>query len=165
MRISERIEHPATPDRVYAMVTDPDYQRARCERSGALSHEVALEQEADTLTVVTRRQLPTTELPDAVRTLVGQHVNLVETTRWGPALADGTREGALLLDVEGTPVGLVGGVHLQGNADGTTTYTVDGDLDAHVPLLGGRIERSAAPMIGRALQIEQDLGRQWLADR
>lgn len=162
MRITERIVHPATPDRVYAMVVDLDYQHQRCERSGALSHEVALEQEADSLTVVTRRQMPTTQLPDAFRSLVGQHVDLVETTRWGPADSDGTREGALQLDVEGTPLSMVGGIHLRPTEDGTT-YTVDGDLRAHVPLIGGRIERAAAPMVAHALQIEQEVGARWLA--
>lgn len=163
MRITERIVHPAAPDRVYAMLVDPDYQHERCVRSGALSHEVAIEAEDEALIVITRRQMPTTELPDAFRSLVGQHVDLVETTRWGTADDDGTREAALQLDVEGTPVGLIGGVHL-GPAPEGTTYTVDGELAAHVPLLGGRIEKAAAPLIGHALEIERDLGRRWLAD-
>jgi Protein of unknown function (DUF2505) len=161
MRITERIEHAADPARVYAMLVDTDYQHERCRRSGSTEHEVTLEETPSGLVVVTRRRMPTDDLPDPFAGFVGAHVDVVETTQWGGADDDGARQAAYTLDVDGTPVDLVGGVHLAPGGVGTV-HTVDGELRAHVPLLGSRIEDAVAPVVTRALELEQELGREWL---
>ena len=45
-----------------------------------------------------------------------------------------------------------------------TTATLVAQLIANVPLLGGRIERACAPLVHKALQIEESVGRTWLAE-
>ena len=42
---------------------------------------------------------------------------------------------------------------------------IDGDLKASIPLLGGKIEKSAAPAVIDGIQQEGRTGRAWLADR
>lgn len=168
MRITEQLHHAAAVDVVFAMLRDPAYQELRCQRSGSLEHEVSIEEPVDENTdgptVVTRRRMPTDELPDVAKSLIGHTVDVVETTNWGPADPDGTREAGFSLTIEHTPVNLVGGVHITSENGMQTVHTVDGELSAHVPFIAGRIERAVTPLITRAIELEGQLGREWLRE-
>lgn len=163
MRISETLSHPADLDRTFAMLTDEGYQQLRCDRSGATDETVTVEREGEETVVTTRRHLPTTGVPDMARALVGPTLLVVETVRWGAPDADGEREGGMTLELPGTPVTFVGGVHLRrGDDPGTTIHGVDGDLEANIPLLGRKIEEAVAPHITRIIRLEEQIGREWL---
>jgi hypothetical protein len=43
--------------------------------------------------------------------------------------------------------------------------TIEGELKASVPLVGGRIEKAAAPAVAGAFHGEGETGRRWLAER
>ena len=43
--------------------------------------------------------------------------------------------------------------------------TIAGDLKASIPLLGGRVEKAAAPAVVEAIRAEERTGQRWLADR
>ncbi|MBA2696076.1 MAG: DUF2505 domain-containing protein [Ornithinimicrobium sp.] len=161
MRITERIEHSATPDQVHAMLVDPAFQEERCRRSGSLHHDVEVEATGEGSIVVTRREMPTDDLPDVAKRFVGSTLHLVETMRWGNSDVEGDWEAAYTLDVESTPVSMVGGIHLLPDGPGTV-HSVDGELSAHVPLVGGRIERAVRPLVVSALELEARLSREWL---
>lgn len=190
MRITEKLHHHASVEEVFAMLRDPAFQELRCERSGSVEHEVTIEEPVgpQTLghdngfnsdngehgatgpTVVTRRRMTTDEFPDFAKRLIGHTVDIIETTRWGAAASDGTREAAYTLSVEGTPVNVVGGVHLRPSAEvaagggrgAVTTHTVDGELNAHMPFVGAKIERAVGPFVTKAIELEAQLGREWL---
>lgn len=165
MRITEQLRHPASVDVVFAMLRDPAYQELRCVRSGSVKHEVTIEEPVDEArdgpTVVTRRRMATDDFPDVVKSFIGRTVDIVETVSWGPPTADGTREAGFTLSVEQTPVTLVGGVHIA-TEDDHTVHTVDGELNAHVPFIGGKIERGIGPVIARTIEMEEQVGREWL---
>ncbi|SOC52457.1 DUF2505 domain-containing protein [Ornithinimicrobium cerasi] len=164
MRITETVVHPVDVHRTYAMLVDPAYQTLRCERAGATDETVTVEEQDGATVVTTRRHLPTTGVPDFARAFVGPQLLIVETLRWGPADEDGEREGAMSLDVPGTPVRFLGGVHLRrGPQEGTTEQVVDGDLEANVPFLGRRIEAAVAPQIHEVVQLEKQVAQEWLA--
>ena len=46
----------------------------------------------------------------------------------------------------------------------STQVVYDGDLHARVPFLGGAVERAVEPVVRSALEAEQRVGAQWLAD-
>ncbi len=181
MRITEKLHHAAGVEEVFAMLTDRRFQELRCERSGSVEHEVTIEEPvghedldvaggADGPTVVTRRRMTTDEFPDVAKKLIGHTIDIIETTRWGATASDGTREAAYTLSVEGTPVTVVGGVHLRPSAEvaagggygPVTTHTVDGELNAHMPFIGAKVERAVGPFVTRAIELEAQLGREWL---
>ena len=56
-----------------------------------------------------------------------------------------------------------GTVHLEPVQQGTN-LNISGDLKAHIPLIGGRIEKAAAPAFIKALRSEHETGRRWLAE-
>ncbi len=192
MRINEKLHHAASVEEVFEMLSNRAFQELRCERSGSVEHEVTIEepvdhdelndgdvaedggapgdQDADGPTVVTRRRMTTDEFPDFAKKLIGQTIDIIETTRWGAAASDGTREAAYTLSVEGTPVNAVGGVHLRPSAEvaagggqgAVTTHTVDGELNAHIPFIGAKVERVVRPFVTKAIELEAELGREWL---
>ena len=166
MRITETVTHDADPRRVYAMLVDPAYQEMRCQRAGARDQSVTVEHDGDSTVVTTQRHLPTDRLPDLVRPFVGPQLLVVETVRWGVADADGEREAAMSLDLPGTPVHFLGGMHLRrGEREDTTEHVIDGDLEANIPLVGRRIEAAVAPQIREISVVEQQIAREWLSAR
>lgn len=164
MRITETITYHATVDVVYTMKTNPEFQERKCADSGALQHDVAVRQNGAGALVVTRRDLSTDGLPDFVKSIVGARLSVTETYEWyGPA-ANGSRDGTLTVEAAGAPVAMRGTVRVE-PVEGGTNLTIDGDLRAHIPLLGSRIEKAAAPAFIRALRSEHESGRRWLAER
>lgn len=164
MKISETLEYDAPPDVVFAMLTDPAFQEQKCVDTSALAHEVSITPMSDGARVVTHRHLPTDGLPDFARSLVGSRLVVTETADWGGRDATGARDGTLVVHVDGAPITLHARVRLAA-ASSRSTLTIVGDLKASVPLVGGRIERAAAPSITSALESEGRTGQRWLAQR
>lgn len=164
MKISETVEHAASPDEVFAMFCDVGYQQLKCERSGALDHDVAIEVDDHGSTViVTTRQLPTTDFPDFARKFVGETVTVVETQEWGASTDGDEREAALTVEIPSTPVKLTGAARLTAHDGGGTAHVVDGELKANIPLLGSKIESAVAPFLIKAIRMEGPLGEKWRA--
>lgn len=161
MRIHETVEHGAAPQQVFEMICSADYQELKCTRSGALEHEVAIEVEQDTRTIVTRRRLPTDGFPDFARKFVGDAVDVVETQVWGlSGDDDGGHAASLHVEIPRTPVIMSGSISLTPGGAGTQ-HTVEGDLRANVPLLGSKIEAAVAPVLASALRLEARLSAEW----
>ena len=163
MKISESIAYPAAPSDVFTMLTDEEFQNRKCVEAGALRHDVAVTPTGDGARVVTHRDLPTDRLPDFAKSIVGQTLSITETYDWGTAQADGGRRGTLLVEVKGAPVAMRADVALSATGGGSTV-SFDGDLKASIPLLGGRIEKAAAPAVIAGIRSEQRTGRAWLTE-
>ena len=113
--------------------------------------------------VVTQRELPADDLPDFARSIVGDKLSVTETYDWGGAGGDGSRDGTLVVEVAGAPVALRAKVRLA-PAGGGTSMTINGDLKASIPLLGGRVEKAAAPAVVDAIHGEKRTGQRWLTE-
>ena len=109
MRLSAEIRYDADPAAVFAMLTEAEFQERKCAATGALDHEVEIEEYDDGSAVIrTRRTMPTDQVPDFVRTFVGQTLEVVQVDDWGPPAADGAREGTAVVEIKGAPVRLAG---------------------------------------------------------
>jgi hypothetical protein len=89
---------------------------------------------------------------------------VTETQDWGPSGTDGVRQGKLAVEIAGAPVSLHAVLSLAASGKGTVE-TIEGDLKARIPLLGNKIEESAAPAIQSAIRVEGETGMAWLASR
>jgi Protein of unknown function (DUF2505) len=171
MRITAEIHYPAEPGAVYAMLVDPAFGERTCLANHALDHEVAVQHFDDgSATVTTRRTMPTDLVPELVRSLIGATLRITEIRDWAAAGPDGARTGTLVVQIEGAPVRLAGSLRLGSVADvegngAHAVQTIDGDLKASVPLIGGRIEKSVEPAIRAAIDVEQRTAVDWLAGR
>lgn len=163
MKISETVDYPATPDVVFAMLTDEQFQARKCVAAGALRYASAVEPVGEGVRIVTKRDLPTEDLPDFAKSLIGRKLAITETYDWGPPAADGSRSGELDVEVAGAPVSLTARVALVPRGAGTQ-MRIDGDLKASIPLVGGKVERSAAPAVIDGIHQEGRTGRAWLAE-
>lgn len=163
MKISETVSYSASPETVYAMLTDVAFQERKCADAGALRQEVAVHDGDAGARVVTRRDLPTDSLPDFAKRVVGTTLTIVETYDWGPRATDGARDATLVVEASGAPVALRGTVSLRPGGSGST-LSVSGDLKAAIPLFGGKVEQAAAPAFVAGLRAEGRTGAAWLAE-
>lgn len=165
MRITETVDHHASPDEIFAMFSDVSYQQLKCERSGAVDHDVVVEVDDQGGTIiVTTRKMPTDNFPEFARKFVGDTVTVIEKQEWDAPTDDGEREAALTVEIPSTPVQLTGAARLTPHGEGTQ-QVVDGELKASIPLLGSKIEKAVAPILIKAIRMEGPLGEKWRAQQ
>jgi len=162
MKISASLDYAATPHEVFAMLADEIFQTRKCVATGALSHTVSVIANGRRTVIISSRDLPTADFPSFVQSLVGATLAITETQDWGPAGRDGARQGVLTVDIAGAPIDLDGTLSLAPNGRGSVE-TVLGDLRARIPLIGGKVEKAAAPAIESAINAEREIGQSWLA--
>jgi hypothetical protein len=163
MDLQAQISFPAGPDRVAALLADPDYVRARCVATGARSSEVTVTREADGgFRVTTSRAFPTDGFPSFARSMVGPVVTLEQVDHWTPA-DDGSWRGTSTVTTAGAPARF----EARGRLEATNTgarQSIDGTITAPpVPLLGAKIEKMIHDQIMKAIAAEERLAAEWLA--
>lgn len=161
MRIEASALLAGSPDECFAIMSDPDFQEAKIEHTGAIDGSTTVEVVAERTTIHTERAFPTASLPDVVRRLAGGRLVVVETQTWDPRAQDGARIGLVELHVIGQPLILTGRLALLRDPQGARS-SVAGDLKARIPLIGGRFEAAAAPIITAGANAEYELLAQWL---
>jgi Protein of unknown function (DUF2505) len=165
VRIEDAIRYSdATPDAVFAMIATEEFQRRKCAATGASSYDVQIKSGDSHTVIVCTRILPTDSLPDFVRPLAGPRLELIENIDWGEPNTTGARFADVRLQFTGQPLSMVGRLRLRAEGDDTTA-ALRADLQANVPIFGGRIEKACAPLVEQALRIEQQVGQKWLAER
>lgn len=164
MKIQSTIDYPAPPETVFTMLTDEGFQNRKCRATEARSHEVSIESRDGRTVVTTVRQMSTEGLDMPSFASVGPTLSVKETQDWGPADADGSRQGTIQVQLVGLPLQMQGTLDLSGGA-GSTTETIDADLKCSIPLLGGKIEEMASPAVRSAIDVEERLGHKWLGEQ
>jgi hypothetical protein len=164
MDLHRETKYAADASTVYTMLTSESFIQKRAQAAHAIRYDVTIESAGAGRRTRTHQTLPA-EVPDFVRKLIGQHIELDETITWGEASPDGSRSGALHVDVQGAPVALRGTIQLVPESGGAATrQVVDAELKASVPLIGRKIEEAAAPAVLAGLDGMEELGRSWLAE-
>ncbi|MEJ5946170.1 DUF2505 domain-containing protein [Pseudokineococcus basanitobsidens] len=166
MRLTAEISYPAGAAAVGRMLAETSFVDARDAATHPVSHRSEVEGSADgAFTVRSTRTMPTDDVPSAARRFVGETLELRQTDTWSAPAADGARDGTMTIEVGGAPVVLRAELRLRPDGEGACTETMDGDLRASVPLVGGALERAAEPAVRAAIRSEERVGRAWLADR
>lgn len=164
MRVTTREQLDGTVEEVYALFTDVAFQEAKCVATTDDANHYTVDVTGGPAgeRVRTERHLRSDGLPDVARSFVGEHLTIIEVQTWSAAAGDGSRVSAVDMHVKGAPLTLKGTLRLE-PAEGGTVKVLDLDLKAHVPFIGGKIEKAAAQPINAAIEIETDLIREWLA--
>ena len=161
MKIAKSIEYAATPEEVFAVLSDVTFQEAKCAATAAIKHSADVKTVGDHTVITTERILPSDGLPDFAKSMVGPTLKVTETQDWGPAASGGGRRGTVDMAVAGAPIALQGTMMLAPGGGGTV-QTIEAELKAKVPLIGGKIEKAAAPPIEDAIDIEALTAAKWL---
>lgn len=161
MELRETIEYDAPPDEVFAMLCDQAWREQVCAATHALRWNVTIDSSGPEVTVTVVREVPA-QVPTAVRSMVGDTLEIVATEAWGPAAPDGSRHADLQVLVSRQPASMTGGIQLEPTGAGSRE-TVVGEVKVDVPFFGRTIEPEVAKAIRAALVVEGETGRAYLA--
>ncbi|HET7313612.1 DUF2505 domain-containing protein, partial [Salinisphaera sp.] len=153
-------DHPA--DVILKMFGDKNYYLAKYEEMGANAPDVLdTESAGDRFSITVRHALDASRLkfPDFIKSRIGDRLYLRQTDTW--QLDKG--EGRLDIEIEKMPVEIGSKLVLADHGNGSR-LTLDFDIKASVPLVGGRIEKAVAGPISRHVQKDLTLSNQMAAD-
>jgi Protein of unknown function (DUF2505) len=157
MEISSHLDFAAPPTEVYAMLTDQRYLEEVCVASDSISYNVSVTGSATQMS----RTLPA---PESAARFTGPQLTVNEEIVWGEPSTDGSRSGTVTTTVLGQPVTFKGGIRLLPGGRGSQV-DVEGNLKVAIPLLGRKLEESAAPAVMAGYRTQQEVGDKWLAGR
>jgi Protein of unknown function (DUF2505) len=162
MEVRAEISYPdAEPAQVFALAVDHAFRVAVCEATRALSHRVEIDARPDGGAQVTVERTLAAEVPDFVRTFIGQTVTIVQTEKWAAQGSGSGRVADLHIQFRGQPASMSGSEQIEAAGAGTRQL-IRGDLTVSVPFVGRRIETEVAKAILAAAAKEQETGRAWL---
>ena len=95
MDITTGLDFAASPDDVYAMMTDQKYLEEVCVASQSLSYDVSVSGSQTHAS----RTLPS---PESAARFTGPQLTIVEDIAWAEPAADGSRLGAITMTVRGS---------------------------------------------------------------
>jgi hypothetical protein len=155
MEISSHLDFAAPPAEVYAMMTNQRFLEEVCVASGSNSYNVS----AAGSTTQTSRTLPA---PESAARFTGPQLTVNDEVVWAEPTSDGSRTGTVTMNVLGQPVSFRGGIRISPGGRGSVV-DVRGDLKVAIPLLGRKLEESAAPAVMASYRTQQEVGDKWLA--
>lgn len=163
--IEHRSTSPHPASEVYAVMTDPDYLKARLEQLGGpgaalLEHEAG----ADGARYRVRHGLDSRALPQIVRNLLAGDLVIERTETW-TRREPGRYSGDVDVLIKGTPASASGGTQLHDVATGGSELVVRAEARVDVPLLGNSIEGVIAEQVTRLLEHETAFTAEWIARR
>jgi hypothetical protein len=156
MQISATISYPSgtTPAQVYELATDAGFRGEVCEATHALDYDVSVDAHDDTAKVVVSRTMPA-DVPDFMKKMIGETVDVVQTEDWGAPDADGQRTADVVLQIKGQPAGMNGTAAIVASG-GEVVMQIEGDLKVSIPFFGKKVEPEIAKGIYAAVRKEQE---------
>ena len=164
MKIELSWDLTSTPDEVYEDAINPEYQDDKCKAAGAITFSSKVEETGQGHTSTVQRLMSSGDVPELVKKVVGDKVDVLETIAWGPKQADGSRKGDLTVHMKGQPISMKGFTYIKPNGTGSTVG-VDAELKAKIPVIGGKIEKMGSPEIIKAIKAEEATAHEWDARR
>ena len=152
--LSAHLALPADPAAAFALLTDSAYVEEVAVATGGHDVEVSVTAGEDGgATVVSARTLPA-KLPSYAKAFVGETLSLTETRVYGPAAPDGSRDGTFDVDFGSTPIAISGTLRLAAE-DGASGLSIEVEIKASVPFVGGKVEGMASGWIERFVAKEE----------
>lgn len=159
MRFEHRTTYDASAAAVYAMLIDQDFRQRVSERQGALrTHVTSVSEPGDSAQIAVEQVLPAAGLPDIARKFIGNEITVRRSDRWEDA-----RLARVDITIPDKPGSLAARLALT-EQDSTTAVSIDGDLTVAIPFIGAKLEALVGDMFRRALDVEAEVARAWLAD-
>lgn len=158
MEFRTELSYDASPDEVFAMLSDPAFREQVAEAQEVVSVEVRLTPTDDGFTLVNDQVQNTNDLPAIAKKIAGDTTQAVISEEWGSQT-----KGRISIMAPGKPTSATGTITLAPDGDGTVEI-VELDIRVKVPLIGGKLEKLMADTIEAGYQVEHTVGRAWLQD-
>lgn len=151
-RMIKELTYDAPLDEVRAMLLDVAF------REQVMANQRVLSGEADIngTSVHIDMTIAAKGIPSYAAKFVGDTINIVQDEEWTDGVAD------VRLVIPGKP-GQITGSDTLVERDGETVEVVELDIQVGIPLVGGKIEKLIAGILGEFLDTEHETGVAWLA--
>ena len=158
MKFRHELFYDAPPDRVFAMLADPEFRKAACAAMEVISADVQLERDGEGFTLVVDQQQNTKDLPGFARTFAGESTQAIQREVWA-----GATTGDLSIESPGKPASASGTIRLEQDGSGTREV-VELEIKVKVPLIGGKLEKLMAEKVAAGMDVERTIGVAWLEE-
>jgi uncharacterized protein YndB with AHSA1/START domain len=159
MDFRTELAYAASPDEVFAMLSDPAFREQVAEAQEVVSVDVRLTPTDDGFTLINDQVQNTEDLPAIAKKIAGDTTQAVITEEWSSRTS-----GSISITAPGKPTAASGTITLAPDGDGTVEI-VELDVKVKVPLVGGRLEKLMADNIESGFRVEHTVGRAWLQDK
>ena len=160
-RFSSSFDAPADVERLYGVLTAPDWAAIKSVQLGDDSKVVRRDVVAgEAVTLVVSRRLPA-GVPGFLQKFLPSDQRVTTTDVWGPDEA-GSRRGTWVAEIAGAPAKLGGTMRIEA-AEGGSRYTIEGEVKVPVPLIGGKAEAFIAEQVVKLAEAEAEVVRTTLA--
>ncbi|MEU8224000.1 DUF2505 domain-containing protein [Kribbella sp. NPDC048915] len=160
MELKMSASYDATPEEVFAIVSDQAFREQACVKTKALSYDVRVSTSGTDTVVRVSREMPSTDIPDMAKKFVGETLTVVQTETWHAPGADGSRTADVAGEISNTPVTLKGTARIA-QQGAQTVQSINLDVKVAIPLIGKKLEPFVVDAIRSGLQKEHDLGHEW----
>lgn len=162
-RMSQQLRYDAPNDAVSAMLVDPAFREAVCERQHVVRSEISIETDYDAggegARVTIDRWQRTSGVPAFAKKVVGEETNIVQRELW-----TSRRLGDVTVAIPGKPGDMTGTLRLD-EQGGSTVQSIELEIKVGIPLVGGKLESLIADLLRKAYQVEEQVGRDYLSAR
>lgn len=157
MKFRHVLTYDATPDDVFAMLSDPAFREKVCAAQQVVKHDIRLTPSGRGFDLEMDQTQNTTGLPAIAKKIAGDTTDVVLKESWHDATG-----GTLEIVAPGKPTSASGTIKLA--LSGTATNeTVELEIKVKVPLIGGKLEALMADTIKAGMDVEHTVGAAWLA--
>jgi hypothetical protein len=162
MDLSLATTYDASPEEVFAMITDITFQEQVFERLQVQSYDVVVGDAGDDLAVRFHWQTRAADVPVVARRFVGNTLELAQVKVWHRPEVNGAREADVDGGVTGVPVKVTGTTRIVPAGRGTT-QAFDLQVTASVPMVGKGIEQVVADAVRVRLEKKFEVALAWLS--
>lgn len=162
MDLSLATSYDASPEEVFAMITDITFQEQVFERLRVQSYDVVVGGAGDDLAVRFHWQTKASDVPVVARRFVGHTLELAQNKVWHRADVNGAREADVDGEVTGVPVKVTGTTRIV-PAGRRTTQAFDLHITASVPVVGKGLEQVVADAVRVRLEKKFEVAWSWLS--
>ena len=156
MKVTRNATYALSPELVMAVLADEEFQDEKCAATYATSWDSSVETGRNRTVITTRRVMPTTHLPEVAKGFIGETFSIHEVQTWVGPNEQGLYTAEFRVHVQGAPIAVTGSRRLEPKGAGAHDH-VARQIKASVPLIGRKIEESAAPAVAAGVEIELKL--------
>ena len=157
MRFRHEISYDATADEVYAMLSDPAFREASAAAMKVVSADVSITPRDEGMSVRIEQVQRTEGVPGFAKKIVGDTTQAIQIEEWSSR-----RRATIEIQTPGKPTSVHGTLTLI-ESGGRTTETMEAEVKAKVPLIGGKLESLLGELIAKGMDKEHGAGVAWLS--
>ncbi|MDO4609892.1 DUF2505 domain-containing protein [Corynebacterium sp.] len=154
---------PHAPEKVHEALSSNEYWTWLAQNMSSPAGEVTSFSSGEHTEVSIDQQLPTDELPDAVKGFVQNGLTVARKVSWGPLDADGAT-ATVSAEVSGFPVSFTGSQKLAPEGDGSA-ISASVDVTVSIPMMGAMLEPKVAGAVQGLFEREAEMLARYISER